>query len=133
MNEVRGLLEEALAAKIAPLVDCAVVRGDSEGERPDQYVAVVAGTADSRGVGTYLVQTEIRVVAPMDDAVMAAKSRAYLRVICDYLDAPTCDFRSLETAAVRICGYFLAGMDSKKGTRSRAEIIRLKVGAMAIA
>lgn len=132
MNEVRGLLEEALAGKIAPLVDCAVVRGEAEGERPDQFVAVVAGMADSRGIGNYLVQTEIRVVVPVDDAVLAAQGRARLRAICDYLDSPTCEFRSLETDAVKICGYFLAGLDSQKGARSRAEIVRMKIGAAAL-
>lgn len=137
MNEVRGLLEEALAKVIAEElaeadVACPVVKGDAEGERPDEYVAVVAGTADSRGVGNYLVQAEIRVVGPVDDAIRAAGNRKRLRVICDYLDAANCPFRTLETDALRVAGYHLAALDSQKGTRSRAEIVRLKIGARAV-
>jgi hypothetical protein len=137
MNEVRGLLEEALADKIEEVlaevdVPCAVVKGDSEGERPDQYVAVVAGTADARGVGHYLVATEIRVVGPVDDAVVAGKVRQRLRAICDYLNDPACSFRSLETDDLLVSGFYLSALDSQKGSRSRAEIVRLKIGAAAL-
>jgi hypothetical protein len=137
MNEVRGLLETALAAKIVEVLtgadlSCAVVKGDSEGNRPDQYVAVVAGTAEARGVGHYLVQTEIRVVGPVDDAVVAAKARQRLRAICDYLDDPACSFRRLQTEDLLVSGFYLSGMDAQKGSRSRAEIVRLKIGAAAV-
>lgn len=137
MNEVRGLLEEALAAEIekvlaAAEISCPVVKGDSEGERPDQYVAVVAGTADARGVGHYLVQTEIRVVGPVDDASVAGKVRQRLRAICDYLNNPTCSFRSLETDELSVSGFYLSALDAQKGSRSRAEIVRLKIGAAAL-
>lgn len=137
MNEVRGLLEEALAEKIAgqlaaAQVECPVVRGEAEGERPDQFVAVVAGTADARGVGAYLVQLEIRVVVPVDDGVLSAQAHARLRAICDYLNDPACDFRSLQTDKLVVSGYYLSALDSQKGTRSRAEIVKMKVGAAAI-
>lgn len=132
MNEVRGLVEEALAEKLATLVDCAVVRGEADAERPDQFVAVVAGSADARGVGNYLVQTEIRVVVPVDDAGLGNLGRMRLRTICDYLDNPACDFRSLQTESVRICGYYVASLDAQKGARSRAEIVRMKIGAAAL-
>lgn len=137
MNEVRGLLEEALAEKIASElkaadIACPVVKGDSEGERPDEYVAVVAGTADARGVGNYLVQAEIRVVGPVDDAPRAQKARMRLRAICDYLNDAACSFRSLETDDLRVSGFHLSALDSQKGSRSRAEIVRLKIGAAAL-
>jgi hypothetical protein len=137
MNEVRGLLEEALAEKIVKVlaeanVPCPVVKGDSEGERPNQYVAVVASTAEARGVGNYLVATEIRVVGPVDDAVVAGKVRQRLRAICDYLNAPACSFRQLETDDLAVSGFYLSALDSQKGSRSRAEIVRLKIGAAAL-
>ena len=132
MNEVRGLVEAALAGELRGVVDCPVVCGDAEGERPDQYVAVVAGMAEARGVGAYLVQVEVRVVAPMDDSKLAALSRVRLREICDYLDDPACNFKHLQTDEVIICGYYLGSMESQKGSRSKAEIIRLKIGAAAV-
>jgi len=137
MNEVRGLLEEELAAKITEVllaagVPCAVVKGDSEGDRPDQYVAVVAGAADARGVGHYMVQVEIRVVGPVDDAVLTEKLRRRLRSICDYLNDPACSFRLWQTEELVVSGFYLSGLDSQKGSRSRAEIVRLKIGAAAV-
>ena len=93
---------------------------------------MVAGSADSRGPGNYLVQLEIRVVGPVDDAIRAANVRKRLRAICDYLDAANCPFRTLETDDIRVAGYHLAALDSQKGSRSRAEIVRLKIGAAAI-
>jgi hypothetical protein len=136
MNEARGLLEEALQASIVTLLAsnnlaCPVVRGDSEGERPDEYVSVVAGSASARAPGVYLIQTEVRIVAPMDDAALAAKCRSRLRVICDYLDNPLCAFRTLDTPQFYVCGYHLYELDAQKGSRTRAEIVKLKIGAAA--
>jgi hypothetical protein len=132
MDEVRGLVEAALAGCLAELVDCDVVTGDAEGVRPDQYVCVVANAAESRARGAYLITVLIRIVVPVDDSTLVALARTRLRAICDYLDSNDCAFRSLNDGDVQICGFHLASMDNERGERSRSETITLKVGAAAL-
>ena len=131
MDEVRGLLDMALAHCLSGVAGCAVVTGDAEGERPDQYVSVVSQEAEARGVGVYLVDVEVRVVVPVDDPAVVLTASQRLRNICDYLDSANCPFRAYNDQGIRVFGYRLTSMDNKVGTRSRADIITMKVGAKA--
>ena len=130
-DEVRGLLEEALAGCLRGVVACAVVTGDEEGTRPDEYVAVVAAAAENRAIGVYLIDLEVRVVVPADDSVAVANAKLRLRAICDYLDDLACPFRTYEAGGVHVFGYRLMQLDNKRGMRSKADIITLKIGARA--
>jgi len=134
MDEVSGLLERDLTAVLKPLVDCVVLPGAANGSesRPDEYISVVAGDAEIRGGGVYLVEMDVRVVVPVDDPAVAERARVRVRAVADYLDAADCPFRSHESDDLRVHGYRVTGLHRETGTRSRAEIISLVVGAGAL-
>jgi hypothetical protein len=132
MDEVRGILEAEVCGMLAGVVDCAVLPGDSEGDRPDEYVSVVGGDTEARGSGMHLADLEIRVVGPVDDEAAVARSRTRLRAVCAWLDADDCQLRGYESSALVVPGFRVISQSGEKGTRSRADIVHLKVGCAAL-
>lgn len=132
MDEVRGLVEAELSALLGQLVDCPVLPGDGEVDRPDEYVSVVGGDADARGSGMHLLDLEIRVVGPVDAPEAVEASRRRLRTICAWLDAADCPFRGYESTALVVPGFMVTAQTGEKGARSRADIVHLKVGCAAL-
>ena len=133
MDEVNGCLETEIAAKLIAdnVVDCPVLPGASAGDRPDEYVSVVALSAEYRAGNTYLVEMEFRSVVPLDDAGALQRQKLRFRNVVDYINAPTSPIRSYSSATLEINGLVMRGLSSKTGERSRAEIAQIRFGATA--
>ena len=138
MDEVRGLLETVVvglldgSSGMAAIVSCPVLEGDEDEDRPDEYVSVVGGDTETRGSGMHLADLEIRVVQPVDDDDTVARGRERLRAICEWLDSDRCPLRGYKSDALVVPGFKVMAQTGQKGTRSRADIVHLKVGCAAL-
>jgi len=134
MDEVNGCLETEIAAKLIAdnVVDCPVLPGASAGDRPDEYVSVVALSAEYRAGDAYIVEMEFRSVVPLDDVGALQRQKLRFRNVVDYINAPTSALRTYSSPTLIIHGLVMRELSSKTGERSRAEIAGIRFGATAI-
>jgi len=130
--DVRAALEGELAAFLnnAGILDVPTFAGAADAERPDRYVSVVAGNADPRG-SRFLVSLELRVVAPVDGYPVSWAQGA-VRILHDWATTAGEPLNGYESATLLIYGSSFPAQRSEVASRSRAEILELKVGASAL-
>jgi hypothetical protein len=137
MDEVNGLLESELAAILTQegVVDCPVLPGAATGERPDEYVSIVAVESEYRAGRTYIVEMEFRSVVPLDDEGALASAKRRLRQITDFLAGGTLhQSGTIGTGSVTLALSFHIprSISSQTGERSRAETVRVRFGVRAV-
>lgn len=137
MDEVTGLLETELAALLEGegVVNCPVLPGAATGERPDEYVSIVAVESEYRFARAYIVEVEFRAVVPLDDPGALARAKQRLRQVTDFLAGDT--LRQEGTIGegpivLRIHGFIMRSLSNQTGERSRAEIARARFGVSAV-
>jgi hypothetical protein len=135
MDEVMGLLETELAALLGVVVDCPVLPGAATGERPDEYVSIVAVDSEYRIERTYVVEAEFRAVVPLDDEGALARAKRRLRQVTDFLAGGTLrQAGTIGSGPVTLAFSFHIPrkLASQAGERSRAEIVRVRFGISAV-
>lgn len=135
MDEVTGLLETELAALLGAVVDCPVLPGAATGERPDEYVSIVAVESEYRAGRAYIVEMEFRSVIPLDDEGALARAKQRLRQITDFLAGGA--LRQEGTIGEGLVTLVLSfhiprKLASQTGERSRAEIVRVRFGVAVV-
>jgi hypothetical protein len=137
MDEVTGLLESELAALFTQdaVVDCDVLPGAAVGERPDEYVSIVAVESEYRAMRSYIVEVEFRCVVPLDDAGALGRAKQRLRQVTDFL-AGNALRQSGQTGpgpvTLALAGFVMRSLSSQTGERSRAEIARVRFGVSVV-
>jgi plasmid stabilization system protein ParE len=134
MDEVTGLLESELAALFTQdnVVDCDVLPGAAVGERPDEYVSIVAVESEYRAGRAYIVEMEFRSVVPLDNPDAMARCSRRLRQVTDYLAGPRLGngaILGVGSVTLNIAFYVMRSISSISGERSRAEVARVRFGA----
>ena len=131
MDEVTGLLESEMAALLVEhgVVGCAVLPGAATGERPDEYVSVVAVESDYRARNAYVVEVEFRCVVPLDDAGALERQKRRLRAVVDFINAPSSPARTHSRSNLVVSGLVMRRISRELGERSSAEIARVRFGA----
>lgn len=134
MDEVTGLLETELAALLASVVDCPALPGAATGERPDEYVSIVAVESEYRIARTYIVEVEFRAVVPLDDPGALARAKQRLRQVTDFLagNALLQDVIGAGAQTLNLHFHIPRKLTSQTGERSRAEIVRVRFGVSAV-
>jgi hypothetical protein len=136
MDEVTGLLETELASLLVfhAVVDCPVLPGAATGERPDEYVSIVAVESEYRAGRAYIVEVEFRSVVPLDDEGALASAKRRLRQITDFLAGSTLSSGTIigvGPVTLGLSGFVMRSLSSQTGERSRAEIARVRFGVSA--
>ena len=137
MDEVTGLLETELAALLEGegVVNCPVLPGAATGERPDEYVSIVAVDSEYRIARAYIVEVEFRAVVPLDDPGALARAKQRLRQVTDFLAGDTLRQEGPIGAGpvtLALSFHIPRKLFSQTGERSRAEIARVRFGASAV-
>ena len=132
MKSLLPLLESELADSLqsSGIVSVPVLPGQGDGARPDEYVSVVAVGAEHRGTA-HLVDLELRIVGPVFAASVAVLSERQQAVYC-WATSDESPLNNYSANGLRIFGHSPANLSTQIKDSQRAEIIELKVGAMAV-
>ena len=134
MAEVRSLLETEIAGLLAGVVDCPVLPGRARdnSDRPDHYVVIVAEEGEHRGGMVVLADVEIKTVVPIDDPHAVAKCNVRQKQITDWLCDTDCPLWGYRANGLKVHGFNFEGVATDEGSRSYAEIVKIRCGAMAL-